>query len=84
MWTTSKRGLSALGANRNIVLVDGTDEEMARMVTTFPKDMERTDKQGRTWNAFFTAFSAMQHGFHMMHWLDSVPVTVIVSEPRRS
>ena len=50
------------------------------MATTFPKDMERTDKQGRTWNAFF----AMQHGFHTMHWPDSVSVTVIVSEPRRS
>ena len=68
------------------VLVDGsipsfaTDEETARMVTTFPKGMERTDKQGRTWNAFFTAFPAMQHGFHAMRWPDSVPVTVIVSE----
>ena len=68
------------------VLVDGTvpsfctDEETARMVTTFPKDMERTDKQGRTWNAFFAAFPAMQHGFHTMQWPDNVPATVVVSE----
>ena len=68
------------------VLVDGTvpsfctDEEMARMVSTFPKDMEQDDKQGRTWAAFFAAFPAMQHGFHTMHWPDSVPAAVIVSE----
>ena len=68
------------------VLVDGTvpsfctDEETARMVTTFPKDMERTDKQGRTLNALFAAFPAMQHGFHTMQWPDNVPATVIVSE----
>ncbi len=107
-----KAGLSALGADRGIVLVGHsfggevalpfinqnpgavarvvlvdatipsfcTDEETARMVATFPKDMERTDKQGRTWNAFFAAFPAMQHGFHAMHWPNSVPATVIVSE----
>ncbi|MGI4983133.1 MAG: alpha/beta fold hydrolase [Janthinobacterium lividum] len=68
------------------VLVDGTvpgfctDEEMARMAASFPKDMERADKQGRTWNAFFAAFPTMQHGFHTMRWSDSVPATVIVSE----
>ena len=68
------------------VLVDGTvpsfctDQETAGMVTTFPKDMERTDKQGRTWNAFFAAFPAMQHGFHAMRWPDGVPATVLVSE----
>ncbi|MGI4945980.1 MAG: alpha/beta fold hydrolase [Janthinobacterium lividum] len=68
------------------VLVDGTvpsfctDEEMARMASTFPKDVEQDDKQGRTWAAFFAAWPAMQHGFHEMRWPDSVPATVIVSE----
>ena len=68
------------------VLVDGTvpsfctDEETARMVTTFPRNIEPTDKQGRTWNAFFAAFPAMQHGPHAMRWPDDVPATVIVSE----
>ena len=68
------------------VLVDGTvpsfctDEETARIVAMFPKDMERADKQGRTWNAFFMAFPAMQHGFHTMRWPNDVPATVIVSE----
>ena len=50
------------------------------MVATFPKDMERTDKQGRTWAAFFAAFPAMQHDFHAMRWPTSIPITVIVSE----
>ncbi|MGI4977757.1 MAG: alpha/beta fold hydrolase [Janthinobacterium lividum] len=68
------------------VLVDGTvpafctDEEMARMAAGFPKDMERDDKEGRTWAAFFAAFPAMQHGFHAMRWPDGVPAAEIVSE----
>ena len=74
------------GSVARAVLVDGTvpafctDEETARMVATFPKDMERTDKQGRTWNAFFAAFPGMQHGFHKMRWPEDVPATLIVSE----
>lgn len=50
------------------------------MASTFPKEMERDDKQGRTWAAFFKAFPAMQHDFHTMRWPDSVPAAVIVSE----
>ena len=74
------------GIIASAVLVDAsipsffTDEVTSRMVTTFPKDLEQTDKQGRTMVAFFNAFPAMQHDFHTMHWPDDVPVTVIVSE----
>lgn len=57
-----------------------TDAETAKMVATFPKNMPQTDKQSRTMVAFFKAFPAMQHNFHAMHWPDSVPATVIVSE----
>ena len=68
------------------VLVDAsipsffTDEETAKMVATFPKDMERTDKQGRTMAATFVAFPAMQHEFHSMRWPGGIPMTVIISE----
>ena len=74
------------GAVARAVLVDApvpsfcTDEETAQMAATFPKDIERTDKQGRTLNRYLAAFPALQHDFHAMRWPNAVPITVIVSD----
>ena len=107
-----RTGLSALGVDRNVVLVAHsfggevatafvnqnpgsvaravlvdasipaffTDAETAKMVAGFPMNMPQTDKQSRTMVAFFKAFPAMQHDFHTMHWPNSIPATVIISE----
>ena len=68
------------------VLVDAsvpsffTDEEVAKIAAGFPKDIEQNDKQGRAMAATFAAFPTMQHEFHAMHWPDTIPAIVIVSE----